>query len=1293
MAVIAQELAFAPRERSFIVSCMEDADISGYVEVSNTKDFSTLVSGDSSYGFIPDDAGTNKFHYNVYVPVDPDIAGPGDIIYWRIKNYTTGSARQTNKLRLKRPRSHETNWNFVVGGSAADLAGTTGLSDNCKQFCVPTAMALNPDFICIPGDIINASVVASLNSALAEWQVLRSDIHTSGIDIPIYFSPGDVDREGSIFHRTARGRLMPSAGAYLRESQVIRGPQIDPFQENPNDFNSYYAFGHGNALFIFINDWPGGVFLENINDTTHDAQRNFVETVLKEHRHKYKWCFTFTHTSVDETDPTSAGGSVNTIAESEATKTWLMGLHNQYKINAHFSGHYHGWRVHHHQNGTVYVNCVFGSSTAGTVSEDWNNTIAFANVRIGVDEYGNSDPNGCKIDIVNAGVTGVVGEILNTTSSNNGVIRFVDSTVVDHKNNDRSIFNSSRRAEIVKFKSNWLYNAESSIASPVDFVITRRFMDTDFKPAMWDESLSTSEKSIAWKTGTSPFWGGVLSSLLNTASGFISSNLSTGTTSSYIRLPFSWYDGTQIGDDIDDPYVDDPYDADIAMPTPMYFLQYFDIPENITIEELQLIYEIEDAAYIWINGILCWYNDGEGSPASPYPFSWTSRPMLNANKVDPSSSEFAANVIEDLEPIPNSNDNLTFTENAHSRSPEFHYELQGQPIRITDVDVINSLKNTGNVVAVMLLQGRDIGASACVSADLAFDLEITAFGTKKNNLFAPHIKTPERAEQYNRGTVEITWDINDPPYSGATSDDTPDDPYFITSVFDTSLISYEIEYTDNYIGKSTNWHTLKRRIPYEDTAYDWKVGKMIKSNSVRIRMRAKNSETEEVSDWSISDQFAINVFELIPPAIVSPIPNSLYTDFIMIILDESLTKNTYHQKVRYTLEYSSRKQEIEWTTIRQNLPFGQNIIRWNIEDVPQSDDYVLRLTAKNFSTCQEASTTEPDQISRRYIYNIRIQQSGLFLIDTKPPQAIIKIDNSTGVTKQREQIINVFAEDATTQVETIQMRECDASSTLSLGDLEDPYDPNGGCPPVEELLDGEPDFNNLLGKAVPGSSKVQWTFDDRSGLRKLEAMLSDSGGNLSLQESVRVFLTTYGSEVSISDFIIVIEQRDKVVIDDETEPPTISVEPSVFEVVYLGTTNGKMYVLEPFARLLYQIENKPSITKLIEFNDAIYLCTYKSSIDQSRVYRHDVSEPTLLETFPNDLSEVLGVSVYDSNLYFGLKNGEVWKYNGFVFSLLNTFSDTIKTLYADRDYLYIGFQNSQSFALYNGSTFTTLDIE
>jgi hypothetical protein len=232
--------------------------------------------------------------------------------------------------------------------------------------------------------------------------------------------------------------------------------------------------------------------------------------------------------------------------------------------------------------------------------------------------------------------------------------------------------------------------------------------------------------------------------------------------------------------------------------------------------------------------------------------------------------------------------------------------------------------------------------------------------------------SPVGNEVFNLGYVMIEWHQPSPP-----SDD---------SNLRESNVFYEIEYTESYLDGKTVWHAIHTRWPWSNSSYNWKVGKLIKTEHARVRVRTRRIDTDEVSEWSMStDGFTVNVRKLIPPAIANPVAGNLYTDFIQIILDESLTRNTYNQKVLYTLDFKSEDQDLDWTLIAQNLPFGTNVIRWDLANLLPSDDYVLRLTAEG----RLNNTNEIDQISRAYVYNIRIQQPGAFIIDTQPPDAIL----------------------------------------------------------------------------------------------------------------------------------------------------------------------------------------------------------------------------------------------------------------------------------------------------------------
>lgn len=544
-------------------------------------------------------------------------------------------------------------------------------------------------------------------------------------------------------------------------------------------------------------------------------------------------------------------------------------------------------------------------------------------------------------------------------------------------------------------------------------------------------------------------------------------------------------------------------------------------------------------------------------------------------------------------------------------------------------------------------------------------------------VYTPHLRSPVGGEIFNSGVVDIVWNAPSP---------LSDDEYG-------GEVTFELEYTDNYVGQDTNWFVAKRRISSSESSYSWNVGKMIKSNSVRVRIRARQSTDNIVSEYSMSSgNFSINVFDLIAPAIVNPVEGRIYNDYILIILDESLTKNTYNQKVRYTLDYSSEQQEVSWTTIIADVPSGQNVIRWNTSELFPADDYVLRLTARN--SCSAFPEEQPHQIAKRYVYDIKIRPSGLFIIDTKPPKAVVRIDNNTTYTNQLEHIVNIFAEDQTTEVETVQVRECFSDIYSALGPTSGTTGPTGpSCPTVEELLTGEDiNFDFFINKPTTYSIKSQWKFKDESGHKKLEALLTDAGGNLSLSETDKVFLPLLATDDIINDFIITQEQREKYTFEDNQ----VISEIVLFNVAYVGTENGNYWRLDPFPSLLDSSSINRSILKIYNWAGIRFLFTYINTEeypDIGSVFKDTGSGLLLLLQLPNPVSKTTAVTVYDSKLYFGLENGELWTYNGSSFALLSTFSNAISDLSSDNVYLYIVFDTSSEVVLYNGTDFTVLTMD
>jgi hypothetical protein len=90
------------------------------------------------------------------------------------------------------------------------------------------------------------------------------------------------------------------------------------------------------------------------------------------------------------------------------------------------------------------------------------------------------------------------------------------------------------------------------------------------------------------------------------------------------------------------------------------------------------------------------------------------------------------------------------------------------------------------------------------------------------------------------------------------------------------------------------------------------------------------------------------------------------------------------------------------------------------------------------------------------------------------------------------------------------------------------------------------------------------------------------------------------------------------------------------------------------------------------------------------VYKYVSGAFTLLYSFdadPYTSSQIGAVAEYDNNMYMGLLNGELWKFDSLTFSLLHTFSESVQALSSDSAYLYIGFSSGNNITVYDGSTF------
>ena len=307
-----------------------------------------------------------------------------------------------------------------------------------------------------------------------------------------------------------------------------------------------------------------------------------------------------------------------------------------------------------------------------------------------------------------------------------------------------------------------------------------------------------------------------------------------------------------------------------------------------------------------------------------------------------------------------------------------------------------------------------------------------------------------------------------------------------------------------------------------------------------------------------------------------------------------------------------------------------------------------------------------------------VRQPGLFIIDTKPPEGYIEFDGAAKLTNSREQVLNVYFEDESTGVQKVQLREKSAEGMLTVGRLTTATDTAAGdaTPPPDPC-----DFTNV--KVLGHSLKVPWTLDDISGMRGVEALLTDYGGNNSCQTKNQSFMSLFEHTATLNDMLIVKELVEEL---NGTTATTVDVES-----VYVCSEDGSFYSLSPYSRLLYSM-GKP-IRKIATLDGEIYLFTYETD-GTGKMYRHDrLDNPTLITSFSSAMSSTTATVEWDGMLYIGMSNGELWRYDGSAVTLLRTFSASISSVHADTNNLYIGFATGMSMFIYNGQSFTEVELE
>lgn len=268
------------------------------------------------------------------------------------------------------------------------------------------------------------------------------------------------------------------------------------------------------------------------------------------------------------------------------------------------------------------------------------------------------------------------------------------------------------------------------------------------------------------------------------------------------------------------------------------------------------------------------------------------------------------------------------------------------------------------------------------------------------------------------------------------------------------------------------------------------------------------------------------------------------------------------------------------------------------------------------------------------VRDLNIVNEGFFLIDTKPPSGFLKINDGDEFTRDRDVSVEIFSFDEVTGSHAMQFQE----------------DGETGTP-----------------ESVVNVKYHMLTEGD--GVKTLKMLLQDYGANRSsqIEKTFRPLFDVNNSDIS------------DIILDKSTG------------IIWVGVNGSdpSLYKIDDGNSFLTKI-NEP-ITSLSILNSTVYI-SVDTTDDTALVYRFTGFSAEEAISLSDSESEVLSMDSYKGDLYLGSLGGTLYKYDETSVNSINTFDGPIDRLYSDSSLLYILIRNQSSMFVYDGVSFTEVDV-
>lgn len=492
----------------------------------------------------------------------------------------------------------------------------------------------------------------------------------------------------------------------------------------------------------------------------------------------------------------------------------------------------------------------------------------------------------------------------------------------------------------------------------------------------------------------------------------------------------------------------------------------------------------------------------------------------------------------------------------------------------------------------------------------------------QNAIKRPTLLYPNGLENILTREIEIRWKEEYPPSSDGLD------------------VWFELFYTENYdFATEPDWKMIAA-VPAGIGKYLWKVGNTVKSKSVRCAVRGINSRGER-SEMSISaTSFTVRKSNPSTPSVLSPQSNARYNDRIQFIFDESGVLNSFSQRAKYNIYCTSVKANLYMIPIAQNIPVGAGPIIWDTATIPPSDDYKFTIFLVD---------DDGNKSSEVLVSDVAILHEEFFLIDTKPPEAYIQINNGDIYTKDTNLVINSYAYDDATGIHAMKLESGAVSS-------------------------GGENYSNIkffdIGNQPDSIVSVTATFEDFAYNR------SEDGNQKDFIQFRKNFeeLNTNVVDMTTRTFLNVTAEKTETITD-------------VFYAV--NYQSNSIIYKDPKS---YAFALNEQVLCIASYDTNIFV-SVKNDGNTAQVYRWDNTVVEQVITLSEVDSAIISMQYHNDKLYFGCANGSLYSYNKQSLTLVNIFESGVSKMYSDGNLLGIVLGNSKKFYfLTSNNTITEIQI-